>query len=149
MTQVAFGNGRVLELSVNVSAEAMEAFACAMPALPRNARVVVSVNRGAHAVQPAHRLEELLDWVAGEMGVAGPAIVGPSRVPRDVRARDAFCWGASKLLGRSNADLGRRLGRDHSSIRAAIERAEALCETDETVRGFFLRMAALFTGAVS
>ncbi|WEK00621.1 MAG: hypothetical protein P0Y59_02700 [Candidatus Sphingomonas phytovorans] len=149
---ISFGEGRVLHLQhgLNVSSDAMEGMARALAALPANSRVTVAMDTGEPMAQPVRRMEQLLKWVELETGVSRQIIVASSREPSAVRARDAFSWGACQLLGRTKSEVARKLGgRDATSVGAAVRRGEQLRETDAAFRDLAIRMAALFTGAVS
>ncbi len=127
----------------------MEGFAFALPELPANARVIVVLDGGA-VQAPSARVNQLLDWVAFEMGVARQIIIGPSRVPSAVRARDAVSWGGCELLGRSRADVARLLGGSRSDVgRRGGSPGKQVRDRDPAFKQLTTRMAALFTGGVS
>lgn len=72
-------------------------------------------------------LDRLEALVAGCTGVSVPVIRGDSRIARFVRARHMLCYVAHNLAGASFSEIGRRLGgRDHTSIRHAVDLIEAI-----------------------
>lgn len=80
--------------------------------------------------RPAQLITEAEPWAAyGWMvesiceryGVTPDDILGPKRWPRIVRARDALCCSLHGS-GMASTDIGRLLGRDHSTVLTAIKR---------------------------
>lgn len=59
--------------------------------------------------------------VCAEAGHSFDAVMGPSRVPDDVRLRDLVCYIAHRN-GLSYAGIGRALNRDHHTIIYAVRR---------------------------
>lgn len=91
----------------------------------------------AHGVPSRTRAPEpvctasLVRAVGYNMGVTPAAICGPRRHAALVRARTAACWLLRQLTTYSLVDIGLVLGgRDHTTIGAAIRRAEDMRRRD-------------------
>ena len=90
------------------------------------------------APQPTARptVADILGRVSYETGLSRTLIESRDRHGPVVRARAAVVWIAQRLSGASSAQIGRRLGRDHSTILAAATKAEILRGKDPA----FLRL---------
>ncbi|HEU4958987.1 MAG TPA: helix-turn-helix domain-containing protein [Sphingomonas sp.] len=72
---------------------------------------------------------------AQRFGFSVAQLTGDERRAAVVRARDAAAWTISICLGRSLAQIGRMLGdRDHSTIHAALRRADMRRDSDAEFR---------------
>lgn len=74
---------------------------------------------------------DIMSQVSFETGMTSAVMIGPFRGAGAVRARTAVIWASCELLGLSQQRVGDKLGfRDHSTIGAAMKRAERWLETD-------------------
>lgn len=77
----------------------------------------------------------ILDRVSCDTGLPRAAIRGRERTARMCSARAAVIWLAQQLTRLSSSQIGRQLGRDHSTILYAARKAVALREEDADFRG--------------
>jgi hypothetical protein len=86
---------------------------------------------------------EILRWLGRETGLEG-AILSAGRKPEAVRARFAAIWGGRVLLGMGWSAIGRRIGRDHSTVLDGFHRAEVLRIQDADFRDLTDRLVRAF-----
>lgn len=80
-------------------------------------------------------VSQIVRLVAFETGLSPNAIMGPRRTAVLFRARAAVCWLARALTSQSYPGIGLVLGgRHHTSVMAALSRAEELRERDPAFR---------------
>ena len=79
----------------------------------------------ARHVQPRRRVHEIVDEVAAATGISATDIHGKRRMRAAVaEARHLVMWRAHRE-GISLSDIGRALGRDHSSVSHGVGREQA------------------------
>lgn len=92
------------------------------------------------------RIARLVELAAIWFGVSEAAITGPSRARKYCRPRFAVMWVATEAFGLSSVVIGRQMGdRDHSTVLAAVRRAEEWREEDQTYRDLTDRLLAIVT----
>jgi chromosomal replication initiation ATPase DnaA len=80
-------------------------------------------------------VDDVVRFVAFHTGTPARVILGPQKSVAAFRPRAAVCWACVRLLGKSTPVVGRQLGnRDHSSIVAAVKRAEEMMRRDPAFR---------------
>ena len=79
--------------------------------------------------------EEILAAVSARVDVSIRAMHGRGRHTDTVRARTAAIFLARELTPLSSPKIGAKLGRDHSTILAAVTRAQKLLINDRTFAG--------------
>lgn len=81
------------------------------------------------------QIGRIVQFASVAFGVSDGAILGPTRSERICKARFAIAWVAQEGFGLSSVAIGRALGdRDHSTVLAAIKRANAWREADPDYR---------------
>jgi chromosomal replication initiation ATPase DnaA len=90
------------------------------------------------------QIGRVVEFAAVAFAVSDGAILGPTRAARVVRARDAIAWVADQAFGTSSVAIGRALGeRDHSTVLAALRRAQQWREADDDYREITDRLLAM------
>ena len=129
--------------------------AAALAALEQRLRVVDGLLADAELAAHVERIEEAIDTLhevashqqGGGAALAGVIVLtaeafavtpaelrGPSRKPRFVVARQAAMWAARTCLGCGLSVIGRALGRDHSTVLAALRAFERRLAADPELR---------------
>jgi len=92
-------------------------------------------------VKGAARVSDII-ILASEIGLVDRALIlGSSRHRRVVRIRQA-CMKIAREQGHSYPQIGRRMGRDHSTIVHGVEKAENLAKDDARYAAFLKRLRA-------
>jgi chromosomal replication initiation ATPase DnaA len=81
------------------------------------------------------RLERALITTAEQFRLPILLITSPSRRQDVCRARDALCYALRQATDVTTIALGLHLGRDHSTVLSAVERAQALRAIDQDYAG--------------
>lgn len=81
-----------------------------------------------------NQLKYIVRAISEHLGVSIQGIMSARRVEKLVYARQLACYLAKHLTSLSFTAIGRRLGRDHSTIIHSISKIEGLIATDVTVR---------------
>jgi chromosomal replication initiation ATPase DnaA len=101
----------------------------------RQLRVQAYRSAGIPLPSENKQIGRIVQFAAVAFGVSDGAILGPTRSERICRARFAIAWVAQNGFGLSSTVIGRALGdRDHSTVLAAIKRANGWRETDAEYR---------------
>jgi len=82
---------------------------------------------------PKRPIEELVEAVAGKLGVKPELICSRNRQRRYSEARSLIAWLAVQEAGHSSAEVARRLGISRSGLLFALGKAKALHQTYEFV----------------
>lgn len=78
----------------------------------------------------SRRARHIIAEEASDADLTYEDLLGPRRLPRHVRARDAAIWRIRQELGYSSTELGMLFARDHTTILASLKRHEALEAAD-------------------
>ena len=76
-------------------------------------------------------LAEIIEAVAAVYGVSHADIVGRARTKSIAEARMAVCLVAKRCTRLSYPEIGRVLGRDHTTVMALVQSAERLRAKDQ------------------
>jgi chromosomal replication initiator protein len=87
-------------------------------------------------------VRRIIDAVAAETGVGAKEIMSDRRARRIARPRFAACWLARHLTSQSLPQIGRTIGRDHTTIMHALDRAEELRRDDPNFEAMTNRLLA-------
>jgi hypothetical protein len=87
-----------------------------------------------------NKMAAVIEAVKRETGVPVAIIIGEARSGWAVTARDLAAVVMRHVYGLSGAVIGRALNRDHSTVLAAIRRAEARLARDPSYREAALRV---------
>ncbi|WP_119035835.1 helix-turn-helix domain-containing protein [Hephaestia caeni] len=92
------------------------------------------------------RVAEIVDRVGFEMGLRPIDIMSRRNFKALGRGRAAVSWIAREATLRSLPQIGRAMGRDHSTVIHQLRRAEALRAADPAFRRLTDRLAEEFSG---
>ena len=84
----------------------------------------------AQETEAVRTIDAILDAVATEFEVPVAAILGRRRTAKIADARMVVYW-LAWFAGESYSAIGRRLGRDHSTVIAGVRRINGRMRTDE------------------
>lgn len=104
--------------------------------LDPNALDMLAKNTG----QPAASFDSLLAKAARAFNVSPDDILGPSRKPDIVMARQAAMHLCRKKLGLSFPELGKAFRRDHSTVIHGIRKIGELAKTDKVLHNLLLEI---------
>lgn len=115
-----------------------------MTRLPKTKRSTFASKPRTPMPPVAHRIVRL---VATYTGVTEKMILGSDKSKQVVAARDIVCWCIRAYeKNASYPDIGRWLGRDHSSIVASVRRAEAAARMSVAVREVLSAVSSALAG---
>lgn len=88
----------------------------------------------ARQIKYSPLLRRIVFEVAEVTGVPAGDIIGPSKARAGLMARDLVCF-IARREGMTLTEIGRGIGRDHTTVMAAIKReaARRTCKTDDSV----------------
>lgn len=79
-------------------------------------------------------LDHVMSVVCNYRGVSGADLIGPARHKAYARPRMEFCYLARRHTSMSLPEIGRKINRDHTSVRNAVSRIEALMTEQSKLR---------------
>lgn len=92
------------------------------------------------------RIDQMVSWVSGRIGLSAREITGACRQVEHVRARFAIMWVARRATGLSTVTIGRRLGdRDHTTVINGLRSADRLRASHSEFRALTDALLEAFT----
>lgn len=116
--------------------EAFSLLGGAMPTADELDRVILG------GIEKAPGFEELLEWLAGQLGLETGEIIGPGRSARVAQARQIAMYVCRRRLGLSYPELGRLFGgRDHTTVLHAVKKIEKMIRTNKDMNNLVTKLA--------
>ena len=69
-------------------------------------------------------LQDIADATAAHYGTTVEAMCGYSRLPKDVRPRQVYCYIADKWTNEGKTMIGRVIARDHGMVKSSLARVK-------------------------
>lgn len=97
-------------------------------------KVTVNVTLSPDAAPCPTLRDRLLHCVADEFGITPKLMTGSARKKRFAEARMVYAYLAHKHFNDTQSDIGHWLNKDHTSVRAALEKINSMLQVDMPIR---------------